>query len=153
MDKKSTKSTSHDKITVSNNVSENNISKSSKDRTDKLLTTIATSIKTVKESTLILSKSKEVPKKSRLREKGDCDDSKSSSHTQYYKQNQYFPEVYKKITLDQYMGVTSSTSGTSDTFHCKHPEGRTFSERTLLKRNLEKVIDPIPISEYCCHLL
>lgn len=153
MDKKLKKRTSTEKTTVSSNVSETNISKSSKDLNDRLWTTISSSTKIVKELNPVTSKSKVVPKKSRLREKGDCDDSKSSSHTQYYKQNRYLPEVYDRITSNQYLGISSSISGSSDTFHCVHPDGKTFTERTLLRRNLEKEIDPIPISEYYCHSL
>lgn len=144
MDKKLSKTTSPEKITVSSNISEINIRKSSKDRNDRHWTTISTSTKIVQQLSPVV---KVTSNKSRLREKGDCNDSKSSSHTQYYKQNRYAPEVYDKITSDQYLGVTSSISGTSDTFHCEHPEGRTRSEKTL-KRLLEKEIDPIPMSEF-----
>lgn len=152
MDNKLTKSTSLENRTVSSDESDI-LSKSSEHGNDRLWTTISTSVKITKRATSVARKSKEISKKSRLREKGDCDDSKSSSHTQYYKQKQYTPEVYDKITSDQYVGITSSDSGSSDTFHCKHPEGRTFSEKTILRRYLEKKIDPIPISEYCCHSL
>lgn len=148
MDKKLRRSTSPEKLTVTSNLSDNNLSKSSKDQNDRLWTTISTSTKIVNQFSPITSKSIAVPKKSRLREKGDCDDSKSSSHTQYYKKNRYAPEVYDKITRDRYLGVKSSSSGTSVTFQCVHPEGRTFSDKSLLKRNFKKEIDPIPMSEY-----
>lgn len=153
MDKKISKVTSPEKITASNNVSEINISKSSKGPNDRHWTTISTSTKIVEQLGPVASKSTALPKKSRLREKGDCSESKSSSHTKYYKQNRYAHEVYDRITSDQYLGISSSISGTSDTFQCDHPEGRTLSEKTLLKRNLVKAIDPIPISEYYCYSL
>ncbi|RVE53104.1 hypothetical protein evm_002201 [Chilo suppressalis] len=76
--------------------------------------------------------------------KGDCLSS-SSSGTQYYKKERH-KDTYVRITKDEYFGKSESISGSSSTLHCVHgPEGKLYSEKGLLKRNLTKVLDPIPL--------
>lgn len=146
MNKKVTKISSPEKITNSSSVSEMivRVCTPNNDRSGRMWTTVTTT--SVRET-------KVAPKKSRLREKGDCNESRSSSHTQYFKQNRYAPEVYDKMTSDQYLGLSSSISGTSDSFHCDHPEGRVYGEKTLVKRYYLKEVDPVRMSEYGCHSL
>ncbi|XP_045510297.1 uncharacterized protein LOC123705525 [Colias croceus] len=77
--------------------------------------------------------------------KGDCFDSKSSSHTQFFAKEEH-GEKFNKITKDEYFHIPESISGSSDTFHCVHgPEGKLYTEDGLLKRNLLKELDPIPL--------
>ncbi|XP_032526982.2 uncharacterized protein LOC116777504 isoform X1 [Danaus plexippus] len=78
--------------------------------------------------------------------KGDCDDSKSSSHTKYFQRLKYTTE-YKRITRDEYLGFSESISGSSDSFGCLHgPEGKLYSTEAKLKRNFLKELDPVPVA-------
>ncbi|CAG9557986.1 unnamed protein product [Danaus chrysippus] len=78
--------------------------------------------------------------------KGDCEDSKSSSHTKYFQRLKYTTD-YKRITRDEYLGYSESISGSSDTFGCLHgPEGKQYSTEAKLKRNLIKELDPVPVA-------
>lgn len=85
--------------------------------------------------------------------KGDCIKSKSSSHTQFYRKVKP-SEAFQRITKAEYHGESESITGTSDTFHCIHgPEGKQYTEKELLKRNLLKELDPISTGTYvCCQL-
>ncbi|XP_045784537.1 uncharacterized protein LOC123880455 [Maniola jurtina] len=86
------------------------------------------------------NKAKDPPKKA----KGDCADSASSSHTQIFRRKM-FEDTYTRITTDEYLGIPESISGSSDTYQCVHgPEGKQYTEKTKLRRNLIKELDPIP---------
>ncbi|CAH2103080.1 unnamed protein product [Euphydryas editha] len=77
--------------------------------------------------------------------RGDCDDSESSSHTHIFRREKYRKE-YKRITSDEFVGISESISGSSDTFQCVHgPEGKLYTPEGQLKRNLVKELDPIRI--------
>nr|XP_034839516.1 uncharacterized protein LOC117995640 [Maniola hyperantus] len=87
---------------------------------------------------------KNKPKDPSKRAKGDCADSVSSSHTQIFRRKLY-DDKYTRITTDEYLGVSESSSGSSDTYQCVHgPGGKQYSEKAKLKRNLIKELDPIP---------
>ncbi|XP_063893252.1 uncharacterized protein LOC135117630 [Helicoverpa armigera] len=69
--------------------------------------------------------------------------SMESSHTKFYKKDRIDKE-YKQVTRKQYLSISDSLSGSSDTFQCLHgPEGKEYTEKGLLKRNIVKNLDPI----------
>ncbi|XP_047040831.1 uncharacterized protein LOC124645124 [Helicoverpa zea] len=69
--------------------------------------------------------------------------SMESSHTKFYKKDRIDKE-YKQVTRKQYLSISDSMSGSSDTFQCLHgPEGKEYTEKGLLKRNIVKNLDPI----------
>lgn len=148
MKKRLSKVTSPDKSTISSNLSETKVSPSNIDQNvcSRLWKSSSSTAAPIQPTTV--TSNIKVPKKSRLREKGDCNESTSSSHTQYFKQNRYAPEVYEKINPSQYLGMSPSISGTSNSFHCVHHEGRVYDEKTRLKRYQLKDLDPIRMSEY-----
>lgn len=85
---------------------------------------------------------KDIPSK-KTKAKGDCFTPSSSSHTQYFRKEQY-KESYKRITTDEYCGISESVSGSSDTFHCLHgPDGKQYTDKGKLKRNIMKELDPV----------
>ncbi|XP_026759124.2 uncharacterized protein LOC113518411 [Galleria mellonella] len=77
--------------------------------------------------------------------KGNCNVSQSASHTKYYRIEKH-RDAYEKITKEEYLGFSESISGSSETYHCVHgPEGKQYSEKGKLKRNLLKELDPVPV--------
>lgn len=79
-----------------------------------------------------------------LQARGDYDVSQSTSHTQYFRIPRHETE-HKKITRDEYLGVSETISGSSDTYHCVHgPKGKQYTEKGLVERNFLKELDPIP---------
>ncbi|CAG9782043.1 unnamed protein product [Diatraea saccharalis] len=73
----------------------------------------------------------------------DCSSS-STSGTQFFRKKRH-NDTFEKITTDEYFGKSESISGSSLTFHCVHgPEGKLYTEKGLLTRNLIKELDPIP---------
>lgn len=88
---------------------------------------------------------REKPKESMIKARGDCNPTPSSSHTQYYRMPRY-GDTFQRITTNEYLDISESISGSSDTFHCVHgSEGKQYTEEGLLKRNILKVLDPIPM--------
>ncbi|KAJ8737357.1 hypothetical protein PYW07_000628 [Mythimna separata] len=72
------------------------------------------------------------------------DESLPSSHTKYYKRPTRLAE-FQHVTRDEYLSISESISGSEDTFSCLYgSEGRQYSPKALLKRNLVKNLDPIP---------
>lgn len=87
----------------------------------------------------------ETPKEAMKKAKGDCEVSETSSHTKFFKKDRY-EDLYSRITRDQYLGKEESISGSSDSFHCVHgSEGKQYSEKGKLKRNILKELDPRPV--------
>lgn len=75
--------------------------------------------------------------------KNECKESRSTSHTQFFKKDFNDGKIHR-ITTDEYFGKSESISGPSDSFHCFHkPAGRQYTEKGLLKRNLLKNVDTI----------
>ncbi|XP_047523680.1 uncharacterized protein LOC125062135 [Pieris napi] len=90
------------------------------------------------------AQAKDKSKGTTQRAKGDCFETKSSSHTQYYRKKNH-AEAFERITIAEYCGKSESISGSSKSYHCVHgPEGKQYTEKGLLKRNLLKQLDPIP---------
>ncbi|KAI8430649.1 hypothetical protein MSG28_000850 [Choristoneura fumiferana] len=88
---------------------------------------------------------KHTPKEAMKKAKGDCEVSESTSHTKFFKKDRY-EDLYSRITRDQYFGKEESITGSSDSFHCVHgPEGKQYSEKGKLKRNILKELDPHPV--------
>lgn len=88
-----------------------------------------------------LAQGHSVTKAASRKARGDCDGSESSSHTHIFRREKYQSE-YRRITSDEFVGVSPSVSGSSDTFRCVHgPGGRPHSQERCLRRNL----DPIQI--------
>ncbi|KAJ2954493.1 hypothetical protein O0L34_g2772 [Tuta absoluta] len=78
--------------------------------------------------------------------KGDCSVTASTSHTQYFRKDPSDEGKMKRITTDQYLGISESISGSSDSFQCVHKiESKKYTKRGLLKRNFMKNLDPIPL--------
>lgn len=78
------------------------------------------------------------------RARGDCDVSESTSHTQFFKKPRH-EEKFKRVNTDEFLGVSESMSGSTDTYRCVHgPGGKQYTEKGLLKRNLLRELDPIP---------
>lgn len=76
--------------------------------------------------------------------RGDCDVSQSTSHTQFFKKPRH-EEEFKRVNTDEFLGVSETLSGSSDTYRCVHGlEGKKYTEKGLLKRNLLRELDPIP---------
>ncbi|CAH0703764.1 unnamed protein product [Spodoptera exigua] len=73
-----------------------------------------------------------------------ANDSKESSHTKYYKKTREKKE-FEQTTRQEFLSSSESLSGSSDTFGCIHgPQGKEYSAKGLLKRNIVKNLDPIP---------
>ncbi|KAJ8737618.1 hypothetical protein PYW08_000213 [Mythimna loreyi] len=72
------------------------------------------------------------------------DESEQSSHTKFMKKPRRLAE-FESVTRDGYLSISESMSGSSDTFSCIHgSEGKQYSPKGLLKRNIVKNLDPIP---------
>lgn len=70
--------------------------------------------------------------------------SEETSHTKFYKRNREKNE-FEVTTREEYLSISESMSGSSDTFECIHgPHGKEYTQKGLLKRNLMKNLDPIP---------
>ncbi|KAF9797909.1 hypothetical protein SFRURICE_016553 [Spodoptera frugiperda] len=70
--------------------------------------------------------------------------SEETSHTKFYKRNREKNE-FEVTTREEYLSISESMSGSSDTFECIHgPHGKEYTQEGLLKRNLMKNLDPIP---------
>lgn len=83
--------------------------------------------------------------KPKKRAKGDCLTSSNSSGTQYFRREGH-GDTFERIDSSQYVGLSESISGSSLTFNCVHgPEGKQYTDKGLLKRNLLKELDPIPV--------
>lgn len=82
---------------------------------------------------------KKDPEASR-RDRGDCFPSASTSHTQYFKRPRHDLEP-KRITTDEFCGVSESLSGSSSTFGCVKKE---YTFKGMQKRFFVKELDPIP---------
>ncbi|XP_053624154.1 uncharacterized protein LOC128683024 [Plodia interpunctella] len=67
----------------------------------------------------------------------------STSHTQYFRKDRYVDE-FNRITTEEYLGYTESVSGSSDTFQCVHKQGKKYTAKGQLRRNLQKELDPAP---------
>lgn len=71
------------------------------------------------------------------------DPSEQSSHTKFYKRPRRLEE-FKHVTRDEYLSISESMSGSADTYSCIHgPEGKKYTQKGLLKRNILKNLDPI----------
>lgn len=83
-------------------------------------------------------------KASSRRARGDCDESQSTSHTQLFKIPRH-EDQFKRVNTDEFLGISETMSGSSDTYRCVHgPVGKQYTKKGLLKRNLMKELDPIP---------
>lgn len=92
------------------------------------------------------AKQEEKSKEPSNKAKGDCNESRSSSHTQIFRRNIH--KKYERITTDEYLGISKSVSGSSETSRCVHgPEVREHTEKTKLNRFFVKKLDPIPTGE------
>lgn len=75
------------------------------------------------------------------------DVSAESSHTKFYKRPTLLPE-FKHVTRNEYLSISDTMSGSADTFSCVHgPEGKQYTQKGLLKSNLLKNLDPIPLGK------
>ncbi|XP_059059905.1 uncharacterized protein LOC131853107 [Achroia grisella] len=78
--------------------------------------------------------------------KGDCSASQSTSHTQFFRVEKY-GKVPERITKEEYLGHLESISSSSDSFRCIHgPEGKQYTAKGKMRRNLLKNLDPLPIN-------
>lgn len=82
--------------------------------------------------------------------------SSNSSGTQYFRREGHgdafgkrgHGDAFERIDSSQYVGLSESISGSSLTFNCVHgPEGKQYTDKGLLKRNLLKELDPIPVGK------
>ncbi|KAL0902679.1 hypothetical protein ABMA27_000498 [Loxostege sticticalis] len=94
--------------------------------------------------------------KPKKRAKGDCLTSSNTSGTQYFRREGHgdafgkrgHGDAFQRIDSSQYVGLSESISGSSLTFNCVHgPEGKQYTDKGLLKRNLLKELDPIPVDK------
>ncbi|XP_049885473.1 uncharacterized protein LOC126380249 [Pectinophora gossypiella] len=83
------------------------------------------------------------------RPRGECFTPASSSHTHFYKKPRP-NEDFDRVTRDQFLSISESISGSSKSYKCVHPEGRKYSEKALLKRNIKKELDPIRTDRKWC---
>lgn len=86
-----------------------------------------------------------IPPLPKKKAKGYCITPPSSSGTQYFRRESR-GDAFERVNSDQYVGLSESMSGSSLTFNCIHgPEGKQYTEKGLLKRNILKGLDPIPV--------